>query len=251
MKLQWLLRSPWHAERSLTELTSRFDNPNVAAADPANIIRRAIPPQLPLKVTQIVPRLKDGGAFVKFANPEGLDELEIETTLKAFLKEKPITPWFNPFRRVKASLVRGRPWLEDLYRFPSSRLKVEFVPTVPGGQAADLSQEDLYALFRRYGKLADIVSQPPDSKVLPRYAYLDFARVRRAVMARNCMHGFRVAEEAGGGATGTDLRVTYERKIKAHWIRDWLFNHPRLVIPAVAAIVATITVAIFDPYVYY
>lgn len=225
----------------------RFDNPTVAAADPLNIIRRALPPSLSLKVTEIVPRFKEGGAFVKFQHPEGLSGDEIESTLKDYLNRQPVKPWFNPFNRVKAYVVRGRPWLEDLYRLPSSRVKVEFVPAAPGGQAADLSQEDLYSFFRRYGKLADIVLQPPDSKVLPRYAFLDFATVRHAITARNCMHGFHVTEAPGGGATGTILRLGYERKIKVHWIRDWLFSHPRLVIPAVAAVVATITVAIFDP----
>jgi hypothetical protein len=35
--------------------------------------------------------------------------------------------------------------------------------------------------------------------------------------------------------------------MKTHWIWDWLMNHPRVVIPAVAALVATATVAVFDP----
>ena len=225
----------------------RFNSPTVALADPVNIINQALPSHLSLKVTEIVPRLKEGGAFVKFSHPEGLTDEEIEVAVRDFLKKEPVKPWFNPFRRVSAALVRGRPWLEDLYRFPSSRLKVEFMPTKSGGQAVELSQEDLYSLFRRYGKLADIAMQPPDSKVLPRYALLDFARVRHAIMARNCMHGFRVEKGASEGDAETVLRIGYERKIKVHWIRDWIFNHPRLVIPAIAAILATITVAIFDP----
>lgn len=141
----------------------------------------------------------------------------------------------------------GKPWLEDLARFPSGRIKVEFVSVTPGAEAVELSQETLYSLFRRYGKLAQISSQPSDSKVLPKYAYIDFARMRNAVVARNCMHGFKLSEEAGGGKAGTALRLTYEPKMKAHWIRDWIVNHPRIVIPAVAALVATITVAVFDP----
>jgi len=66
-------------------------------------------------------------------------------------------------------------------------------------------------------------------------------------MARNCLHGMKVAEEAGGGSAGTILRLSYEDKMKSHWIRDWLVNHPRVVIPAVAALIATFTVAVFDP----
>lgn len=41
----------------------------------------------------------------------------------------------------------------------------------------------------------------------------------------------------------------YERKVKAHWIRVWLLSHPRIVIPAVFALLAATTVAIFDPLV--
>jgi hypothetical protein len=126
-------------------------------------------------------------------------------------------------------------------------MKVEFVSIHPGGDAAELSQELLYSLFRKYGKLAEISSQPSDSKVLPKYAILDFATLRHAIMARNCMHGFKVLEAEGGGKMGTELRLSFQRKAKTHWIWDWLASHPRVVIPLIAAIVATATVAVFDP----
>ena len=130
---------------------------------------------------------------------------------------------------------------------PSPRLKVEFLPTRPESTAAELTQETLYSLFRKYGKLMEITPQPSDSKVLPKYAFVDFTRTRFATMAKNCMHGFILVEEAGGGKTGTVLKVSYEARVKAHLIRDWLASHPRIVIPAAAALVATISVAIFDP----
>lgn len=121
------------------------------------------------------------------------------------------------------------------------------MPTSPGLPVAELSQETLYSLFRRYGKLAEITSQASDSKVLPRFAYIDFATLRQSIMARNCMHGFTVGEAAGGGQAGTVLRLSYERRVATNYIREWLVNHPRFVIPALAALVATVTVAIFDP----
>lgn len=139
------------------------------------------------------------------------------------------------------------PWLEDLYRFPSARLKVEFLPVYPGSEASELSQESLYSLFRRYGKLAEITSQPSDSKVLPRFAYLDFALLRHSIMARNCMHGFKVLEDTGKGRVGTKISLSYEPKIKANILRDYIVGHPRIVIPIIAALLATVTVAIFDP----
>lgn len=148
---------------------------------------------------------------------------------------------------MHVNAVQGRPWVEDLFRLPTPRLRVEFVAPEPGSEAVELSQEQLYTFFRQYGKLQDIVVQPPDSKVLPKYAYLDFSTLSNAVMARNCMHGYIVGEAEGGGVKGTLLRLKYEQRIKAHWIRDWLVNHPRIVIPIIAAMVAGITVAIFDP----
>jgi hypothetical protein len=163
------------------------------------------------------------------------------------LDEKPLKPWFNPFRRINAGLVKGVPWLEDLYRFPKQRIRVEFIPKDPGGEAVELSQESLYSLFRRYGKLAEITSQPHDSKVMPKFAYVDFALVRDAVMARNCMHGFLVQEKLGGGKLGTVLRLSYEKKTDQRNIWNWISSHPRLVIPVVAALIAAITVVIFDP----
>lgn len=156
-------------------------------------------------------------------------------------------PWFNPFRRIRTSLVIGKPWLEDLHRFPSSLVKVEFVPPSPGLEAAELSQETLYSLFRKYGKIAEISSQASDSKLLPRFAYVDFAQTRHSIMARNCLHGLKISEEAGGGKTGTVLRLSYAPKMRANFFRDWIVNHPRVVIPAVAALLATFTVAVFDP----
>lgn len=245
--MNWLLRVPWHVDRSLPDLLWRYNHQALSAYEPLTLVKRAIPKTVPIKITEILPRLKDGGAFVKFSHEDGITAKEIEGLISAYLKATPIKPWFSPFRRIRTNLVVGKPWLEDLYRFPSCRLKVEFVPSAPGAEAAELSQETLYSIFRRYGKLAEISSQPSDSKVLPKFAYLDFARMRQAIMARNCLHGLKVSEEAGGGKTGTVLRLSFEPKMKSHWIRDWLVNHPRVVIPAVAALIATFTVAVFDP----
>ncbi|KAI9691357.1 MAG: mitochondrial escape protein 2 [Bogoriella megaspora] len=216
--------------------------------NPAEILQTAGDKDAAFKIEEVLPRLKEGGAFVKFSRNADIPLKDVEGKVKSYLKKNPIRPWWSlGLQRVRANLVRGRPWVEDLYRMPSQRLRVEFLPSAPGAEVAELSQEQLYALFRPYGKLADIICQPADSKVLPRYAYLDFAQARRAIMAKNCMHGFTVSEASGGGKGGTVLRLLYEKKQKSHWVNDWIFNHPRIVIPAVAAIVAGITVAVFDP----
>ncbi|MCJ1475019.1 mitochondrial escape protein 2 [Lambiella insularis] len=248
LKLVWMLRLPFiNVDKSMPELLKRLNSPRLGAADPISIIHRALPKHLPMKVTEVVPRLKEGGAFVKFSHEPQIQAKEIEGTLRDYLKANPIKPWFNPWRRVRTFLVQGRPWIEDLYRFPSSKLKVEFLPVEPGGDAAELSQETLYSIFRKYGKLVDIMPQPIDSKITPKFAYLNFRLTRHAIMAKNCMHGFVVPSGEGGGKAGTVLRLVYEQKMKAHWIRDWLVNHPRITIPLLAAIIATVTAAAFDP----
>ena len=218
----------------------------MSAIDPLKLIKRA---STTITAAEVYPRLKEGGAFVKFTYPtETTSAEDVERSVKSSPRETQMRPWWNPFRRMRARLVRGRPWLEDLRRLPSARLKVEFTSPAPGAaEPAELSQEQLYALFRPYGRLTEITTMPADSKVLPKYALLDFIGPRRAIMAKNCMHGFVVGAASGGGNGGTLLRLTYTPKVKVKWLRDWLFNHPRIVIPALAAIIATITVAVFDP----
>ncbi|KKY15193.1 putative protein rna12 [Phaeomoniella chlamydospora] len=248
LKLQWLIKIPFiNPEKDLQNLMNKFHKPSIAAADPVSIIRRALPEKLPIQVTEVIPRFREGGAYVKFTHDETITLKEIEATLTEYLDDQPVKPWFNPFEKVRAALVRGKPWVEDLYRFPSARLKVEFLPTTPETSAAELTQETLFSLFRRYGKLAEITPQPADSKILPKYTTIDFTRIRYAIMAKACMHGFILVEEAGGGKAGTVLKLSFERKAKPHWIRDWIMNHPRFVIPAVAAFLAAFTVAVFDP----
>ncbi|OAP65730.1 hypothetical protein AYL99_01702 [Fonsecaea erecta] len=248
LKLQWLNRIPWlNPDKFLATSLSKVNQPNLALADPSSIIKRALPENLPLHVKTILPRLREGGAFVKFSHEDGITATELESTLKQYLEEKPITPWFNPFRRVRAFLVQGKPWIEDLYRVPTPRIKVEFLPTAPENSAAELTQETLYSLFRRYGKLTEIIPQPSDSKVVPKYAYVDYTRVRFATMAKNCMHGYVVPAEDGGGKTGTLLKLSYESKRKTHWIWDWVTNHPRIVLPLLVAILTAASVAVFDP----
>jgi len=119
------------------------------------------------------------------------------------------------------------------------------VPAKDSEAPAELSQETLYSLLRRYGKIAEITSQDSDSKVTPRFAYVDFALVRDAIMARNCMHGFTLREE--GSKTATKLRLSYEQRVKPHHVWDWFTSHPRITIPIIAALLAAFTVVVFDP----
>lgn len=219
----------------------------MAASDPVSIAHYAIPKSLNLEIKEVVPRFKEGGAFIKYARKTDATDEGISDAIKEHLAKNPIRPWFNPFQVADADLVRGRPWIEDLYRIPSQSLRVEYLPNSTEGPAAELTQEALYTLFRPFGKILDIQQQPSDSKIEPRYAVLRFDRPRSAVMARNCMHGYSASEDDGGGKSGTRFKINYERKIRLSMVKDWILSHPRIVIPVIAALVAAITVAIFDP----
>lgn len=238
--LGWTCRLPFiKADEKIAKYLERANS---------SIISRALPENLPIKVLKRVPRVMEGGSFVKFSHDPGVNVKKIEASLKTFLEENPVKQVFQLKRRVKASLVEGTPWIEDLFRFPSSRIKVEFLPTAAGGEAAVLSQEELFSLFRPFGRLMNVSSQPPDVKVLPSYAYLNFRAVRHAVMAKNCLHGITVPQARGGGMNGTVLRLGYEQIIKTRWIRGWLASHPRTIIPLIVFLVATmITVVVLDP----
>ncbi|KAK4962471.1 mitochondrial escape protein 2 [Elasticomyces elasticus] len=234
---------------SITTDQERFAR--VGAVSPTEVVQNAIKASKlglgEVRIIELLPRTKEGGAFLKFSHDDATDAASVAEAVRVHLKNNKVRPWWNPFTTVKANLVLGKPWIEDLFRLPSRRVRVEFFPTQPGGGAAELSQEQLYSFFRPYGKLRDIVAQPSDSKVVPRYAYLDFSRISKAVMAKNCLHGYTVTEAQGGGQLGTIFRLTYEKKQRAGWARDWIVNHPRIVIPILAALIAGLSVAVFDP----
>jgi len=252
VNLQWFYRFAWNVGRlpRVFDRTRDIEHGGHPAA-PARIIQDAVRNSKlglgPVEVVEVLPRLKDGGSFVKFSHDPATDAATVAEAVRAHLESNKIRPWWNPFRHVLCGLVLGKPWVEDLFRLPSRRLRVEFLPTDPGEQAAELSQEQLYSFFRPYGKLSDIITQSSDSKILPRYAYVDFASAPRCIMARNCLHGYTVSEDQGGGKLGTVFRLSYERKQRASWVKDWIFAHPRIVIPALVALITGVTVAVFDP----
>ncbi|EMD59387.1 hypothetical protein GGP41_009252 [Bipolaris sorokiniana] len=235
----------------MPRIFNRLVSPTVSGTDPKTVIERAKAKRnLQITGTEVLPRMREGGAFVKFTHDGSASTSEIEKTLQQYLEDEPVKPWWGPWNQMHAKAVKGRPWVEDLMRLPATRLRVEFVsgePGAPATEVAELSQEQLFQFFRPYGKLSDIVMQPPDSKVLPKFAYLDYTSIGKAIMARNCMHGYLVSEAEGGGKKGTILRLKYEQKIKPRYIRDWIINHPRIVIPIVAALIAGFVAVVFDP----
>ena len=249
LNLQWFYKTLWSLQSRSPILVRETRDDVVGAASPARILEDAAKDGKLENVqsVEVLPRLKEGGAFLKFAHDSSTTPADVAEAVHQHLRTHRNRPWFNPFSSVRARLVIGTPWVEDLFRLPSPRLKVEYLPTKPGAEVAELNQEQLYSFFRPYGKLADIAVQPSDSKVIPKYSYLDYARSRKAVMAKNCLHGYTIPPEQGGGSVGTILRITYEKKERFGWIKDWIFSHTRIAIPIFAALVAGISIAIFDP----
>lgn len=264
-------------------------------------LRAAVPKddEIDLKVESVVPRDKDGGAFVKLSfvptaasqpsstrppgeqsaeeeqemKPDEPAALELRKSLRRIEREMMDAlrsgtssshagggtqsggrRWFSWLREGKVFLVRGTPWLEDLNRFPYNTIKVEFA------SGPEIPQEELYGIFRRYGRIHDIYPQPASNKDVPRYALISYVSMRSAAAARNCMHAAQVrvplsssssssssSSEDSKDVPSTTLRILYGERERAHYVRDWLASHPRLVLPAVVALIGAISYAIFDP----
>lgn len=202
--------------------------------------KHCVPEGSPLKVTKVTPRVKDGGAFARFSVDEEMGGNEhwntqtIETTLSRYFNEHGFRPWYNsPFRPVRVFPVRGTPWIEDLRRSRNSNLKVYF-------EGEDISQEALYSVFRRYGPIMDIIPPEPGDPQ-PRSAQVNFAYKTDAATARNCANGLSLK----GGKT--KLHISFEKVDRQNAAIKWIFDHPRIVIPVLFALLATLAVMIFEP----
>lgn len=139
------------------------------------------------------------------------------------------------FRTVRAFLVKGAPFMEDLIaRYPTQRLRIEF-------QGEPVSVERLYRNLRPYGRIFDISIYPNPhlSKDPARYAIAQFTRVRYATSARNCLHGYTIND--------TRLNILYERQLRTNVVKEWLVSHPRITVPVFAATLAGVTYIVFDP----
>lgn len=76
LKLTYLLSPLWKSE---AQLISQFESSRLGISNPANVVRRATK-GLPLKITEVIPRIKDGGAFVKFTYEGEASPAEMEGT---------------------------------------------------------------------------------------------------------------------------------------------------------------------------
>lgn len=187
---------------------------------------------LPLTISKFTPATRDGGAFVKFKVPDAMGVQVFNKLLIENVSKRSTGRLLDYLTHPSAFPVKGVPWIEDLARYPSPKLKVEF-------EGNDLTQENLYALFRRYGSIADIQPPVPGSAALPRHAMITFHNTRASVAARQCLNGFQAAN--------TVLHIQYEKIIRENGIVQFINGHTRLFIPLFLAILAGLAVLIFDP----
>ncbi|KZT44087.1 hypothetical protein SISSUDRAFT_1057085 [Sistotremastrum suecicum HHB10207 ss-3] len=201
---------------------------------------------LPIEGAEIIsiePRNKDGGAFVHIryaanAIPDEDPLNRIEEIVNAEISKNGGVPsWLGLRPRGRAWVVRGRPYREDMYRFASQYVKVEF-------EGPDVHEEDLWRTLRPYGRIVDITAPTPVPAGTLRSSTVFFYNLRSAAIARNVIHGEALPTEGG---KITRLALAFERPLKAHAIRDWLTAHPRIVVPVAVFLFGTLTYTIFDP----
>lgn len=190
-------------------------------------------------ITGFVPLKRDAGAFVKFEVPPGSTSKELIDKIVTNLKEHENQNKKNIFNYVKNLLwspfprcfqVKGTPWIEDLRRFPTSKVKVIF-------EGEPLTEEELYLLFRRYGEIMDII---PVSSSSPT-ATIIFKYLRSAICAKNCVTGINLNHNQ------TTLHLQYIPIQRANYITEFIVNHQKIAVPIIIAVLATVTVLIFDP----
>ncbi|EJD53233.1 exonuclease [Auricularia subglabra TFB-10046 SS5] len=134
-------------------------------------------------------------------------------------------------------VVKGEPWQEDLRRFVTQVLRVEF-------EGPDVHEEDLYTLMRPYGRIYDITAPVPGSAGNPRHCTVSFLSQKQAAIAHSCLHGVAFTHKDG---KVTRLKTSFVPPGNAHWIRDWIVNHPRVTLPIALFLFGTLTYTIFDP----
>lgn len=178
-----------------------------------------------LKLIEIIPMKRDGGAFVKFFVPgsyaPGTVNAKIQKNVAAQGK-KGLVNWIS---EPAAFPVKGSPWIEDLRRWPTREILIKF-------EGPALSEEDVYALLRRYGTIWDIKPGDGCARVL-------FKSFRGSICSKNCISGLKIND--------TTLHIQYVQKDTKNMLTDWIVNHTRISVPLIFALLAGLAVLIFEP----
>jgi hypothetical protein len=121
-------------------------------------------------------------------------------------------------------------------RYASSLVRVSF-------EGPDIPERVLYNLFRPYGRIKDIISPQPVPAGSLRSATINFSHVRSAVIARNVLYGASNPQSSSDGdkKNFTLIRTNYQKPIQAHVVRDWMSNHPKIMLPILVFLLGSLT----------
>ncbi|BAO42513.1 mitochondrial escape protein 2 [Kluyveromyces marxianus] len=196
----------------------------------AKIFNYASPESNPihgLELRSTIPIKRDGGVFATFLVPPNYTKAALNTLIQKNTEEESSKSWFSYFTKVSVFPVKGSPWIEDLRRLPSNQIKVKF-------EGGFLTEEEVYALFRRYGTIVNIFPNPQEKT----YGIV-YRSFRGAICAKNCVSGMEVHNSI--------IHVQYKQLAQGHVIRDFFVNHTRIAVPVLLALLSIVAVIIFDP----
>lgn len=166
------------------------------------------------RVTRVEPRPAEGGAFVTI---EAVDPAEARKVALQGLSRR----WLLVNHHSRGHEVKGTPWKMDLARNISR--KVQVVPP--------LDEEECYELLRPYGRIRNIAN-----------GEATFWSLQDAITASFC------ANRAKQTAEGMPIRLKLvPRPSLLARLRGWLSGHPRVVIPAVIAVLFALAYVVFEP----
>lgn len=196
----------------------------------AKIFKFANPPDNPihnLELRSTIPIKRDGGVFATFLVPPNYTTAEVNAMIQKNTQQESSKSWFSFFTEVTAFPVKGSPWIEDLRRLPSNQIRVKF-------EGGFLTEEEVYALFRRYGTIINIYPNPKEMTYL-----ISYRSFRGAICAKNCVSGMEVHNSI--------IHVQYEQLTQGHVISDFFVNHTRIAVPLLLALLSILAVIVFDP----
>ncbi len=233
-------RSRWDIRFLLRKITLRFKG---ATFHETSILPHLKSTKYPLKIDMIIPRQREAGCFVKFhTKSRDSTPQKVEDEVQRSLRESK-AHGFLSFAPVRATLVHGDPFMEDLNnRFPSNKLKVFY-------KGDDITEDSLYKLLRGYGRIHEIIKSDKD-----KYFLVEYTLLNSAVSARNCLHNFSYKKTKPGTATTPEISSTtlltfvYEPlPPRINKLLEQFNKNPKLFFPILVVIATLLTILIFDP----
>eukprot|EP00403_Amphidinium_massartii_P010299 CAMPEP_0178418646 /NCGR_PEP_ID=MMETSP0689_2-20121128/25197_1 /TAXON_ID=160604 /ORGANISM="Amphidinium massartii, Strain CS-259" /LENGTH=851 /DNA_ID=CAMNT_0020040049 /DNA_START=346 /DNA_END=2901 /DNA_ORIENTATION=- len=139
---------------------------------------------------------------------------------------------------IRAHQVLGKPFMEDLKaRYPSKSLLIKIEPP-----SVEIHEDEIFKKLRPYGTLDDLRVLEGNKGFRANFCY-----AAAAVAARNCLHRARIeipggtasaGEEPKGGATTARLYIEFEETLQ-RWLRDFIANHSRIAVPTIVILVGS------------